>query len=119
MVNQDTFNISTPQGQHQVVLQQSPDGITSINSFLDGAAHPMTECRASANGTTFKGNTIIRIFFFPMSDVISVSVDPAADAVSMTVSGANLTFAGTMGKGEGYKLVAFIKGLGLPSLADA
>lgn len=117
MSNTATINISSPSGTHQVFLEQDADVKRTIHSVLDGVAHPLTECSANSDGTAFKGNAAIRAFFMTFNDVVSVEVDPASNAVTMDVSGANLDYAGVLNPGQATALVAFVKACGLPDLA--
>src|ERR1700720_1869110 len=108
MPNTATINISSPAGSHKVVLQQSADNSRTINSSLDGNKHTITECSANSDGTAFTGNTHIFIF----NDAVSVEVDPASNAVTMDISGANAHYSGVLGAGEAAALVAFVKKCG-------
>lgn len=117
MSNTVTINISSPSGTHQVFLEQDADVKRAIHAVLDGLPHPLTECSAKADGTAFKGNTAIRVFWHTFNDVVSVEVDPASNAVTMDVSGADLDYSGVLNAGQASALVAFVKACGLPDLA--
>lgn len=114
MPNTAQLNIKTDQGFHRVFLQQDASVKRTIHSLLDNIPHAVTDCSASSDGTTFKGNTSILIF----TDVVSVTVDPTTNTVTLSVSGADLAYSGILDAAQATELVAFIKACGLPSLAD-
>lgn len=117
MSNTATININSTAGSHTVFLQQDADVKRTIHAVLDGVAHPLTECSSNGDGTSFKGNAAIRVFFATFHDVVSVEVDPASDTVALDVSGAGINDTGNVNPGQGAALAAFIKKCGLPDLA--
>jgi hypothetical protein len=113
MTNTATINISSPSGSHKVFMQQDADNKRTIHTWLDNAPHAITGCSANSDGTSLTGTTHIFIF----NDAVSVQVDPASNAVTMDISGANAHYSGVLNPGEAAALVAFVKACGLPDLA--
>lgn len=113
MSNTAQINIKSDQGFHRVFLRQDASAPRTIHSLLDDVPHALTECSASSDGMTFKGNTSIFIF----TDVVSVTVDPATDTVTLSVSGADITYSGILTADQAANLVAFVKACKLPDLA--
>lgn len=113
MSNRVSINISAMDGNHEIVLQQAVKFSRTIESSLDGKPHAITECSANGDGTVLNGNTHIFIF----NDAVSVTIDPTANAVAMSIPQASVRYSGALAPGQVAALVAFVKSCGLPDLA--
>lgn len=119
MPNTVTLSIKSDQGFHKVFLQQDANVPRTIHALIDDVAHPITDCSATSDGTSLQGNTVIRVFIASFKDVAALTVDPVANAITMTVSGSKINFSGIIGAAQAAALVAFVKKCALPSLADS
>lgn len=115
MANTAQINIKSDQGFHRVFLRQDANEKRTIHSLIDNAPHAVVNCAASSDGMTLSGDTSVFIF----TDRVTVTVDPANNTVRLSVSGANVDYAGVLTPDQSVALVAFVKACGLPDLAEA
>ena len=76
MSNTATININSPSGTHQVFLEQDADVKRTDHAVLRWRCASSHGCSANGDGTAFKGNTAIRVFFMMFNDVVSVGRRP-------------------------------------------
>jgi hypothetical protein len=115
MANTAQINIKSDQGFHRVFLRQDATAKRTIHSLIDNIPHAVVDCAASSDGTTVSGDTSILIF----KDRVTVVVDTTTNTVRLSVSGANVDYAGVLDPAQATALVAFVKACGLPDLAEA
>lgn len=115
MANTAQINIKSDQGFHMVFLRQDASAKRTIHSLIDDIPHAVVNCAASSDGMTLSGDTSILIF----TDRVTVTVDPATNAIRLSVSGAGVDYAGVLTPDQATALVTFVKACGLPDLAEA
>ena len=115
MANTAQINIKSDQGFHRVFLRQDASVKRTIHSLIDNIPHAVVNCAASSDGMTLSGDTSVFIF----TDRVTVTVDPASLAIRLSVSGANVDYAGVLTQDQANALVTFVKTCGLPDLAEA
>lgn len=115
MANTAQLNIKTDQGFHRVFLRQDASAKRTIHSLIDNGPHAVVNCAASTDGKTLSGDTTIFVF----TDRVTVSLDDVTNTVRLSVSGANVDYAGILEPAQSQALVAFVKACGLPDLAEA
>lgn len=115
MANTAQLNIKSDQGFHRVFLRQDASAKRTIHSLIDDKPHAVVNCAASSDGMTLSGDTSIFIF----TDRVTVTVDSTTNTVRLSVSGANVDYAGVLTPDQATALVTFVKSCALPDLAEA
>lgn len=122
MPNTVTFKVKSDLGFHEIFLQQDVNAKRTVHALVDKVPYAITNC-SSASGTSLTGSTVITkqvlgITVASFTDAVAMTVDPVADAATLSITNDGVAFSGIISADDAAALVAFIKAAGLPSLAE-